>query len=106
MRVEGFEGGNSLHVCKLQVWPTVYGGRLAAFHVGKRCKLMYSPNGLFSVDVGTETLTEEGRLRNKTVLLSPCGSLLTVSVPFPNLIRFVKSISARGLIWCLLFMLC
>jgi hypothetical protein len=80
-----------MHAC-MQVWPTVYGGRIAAFHVGKGCKLMYSPNGCLTPSPGLSDESrypEKEKLKNVTVLLSPLGSLLTVSVPLPCLIRFV-----------------
>lgn len=74
------------------MWPTIYGRRLAAFHVGKGCKLIYSPSGLLTTPQlrKSEAVPQtQERVGNMVVVVSPLGNLFTVSVPFPCLMRFV-----------------
>ena len=69
------------------------GSRVAVFQVGKGCRLLYSPHGLFTFDPNED----EGRIqqdvgvvkgiRETVLLLCPDGQLVTFSVPFPVLTR-------------------
>lgn len=81
----------------MQVWPTVYGRRITGFHVGKGCKLLYLPNGIFTTSElfdGSSTpkskLEEREIVEGITVVLFPLGNLVKVSVPFPCLSRLVS----------------
>lgn len=80
----------------------MYGRRIAAFHIGKECRLMYSWNGVFTTsDLLTASeisgfkniklpnipAVKEG-VKDTTVILTPFGDLLAISVPFPCLLRY------------------
>ena len=78
----------------------MYGRRITGFHVGKGCKLLYLPNTIFTTSElfdGSSTpkskFEEKERVKGATVVLSPLGNLVKVSVPFPCLSRLVIRMS-------------
>lgn len=76
----------------VELWPAHAGRRIAAFQVGKGCRLLYSPHGVFSLDHsgakrGPPSKLRATGIRDTTLLLCPNGQVITFSVPFPALAR-------------------
>ena len=70
-------------------WPVQSGARVAAFQVGKGCRLFHVPHCLFGEETERIPPPYSG-LEDRAVLLSPDGRLMTFLVPFPLLLQSVS----------------
>ena len=74
----------------MQLWPTMYGKRIGAFHIGKGCRLLYSYAGVFATSQLLENDANKvatSRDAEMTVVLTPAGKLIKVVVPFSCILR-------------------
>ena len=91
------------HICT-QLWPVQSGSRVAAIPVGKGCRLLYASHGPFTTSTPSPLSESSGKLeqklhrseqerlprvRDNLLILFPDGSIATVSIPFPALVRYI-----------------
>ena len=71
-----------------QLWPVQHGSRVAVFQVGKGCRLLYSPHSMFGSEQQLRQTTTPAGMADAAFLLCPNGQLITISVPYPALVRW------------------